>query len=70
MTVGKRCLEDMVYYVSVIKDEDPSLLKTCLKISSCKYRSVCSRSSIGWNTGPPMEELEKVPKELKGSATL
>jgi hypothetical protein len=28
------------------------------------------QSSIGWNTGPPMEELEKVPKELKGSATL
>jgi hypothetical protein len=25
---------------------------------------------IGWNTGPPMEELEKAPKELKGSATL
>jgi hypothetical protein len=25
---------------------------------------------FGWNTGPPMEELEKVPKELKGSATL
>ena len=23
-----------------------------------------------WNTGPPMEDLEKVPKELKGSATL
>jgi hypothetical protein len=21
-------------------------------------------------TGPPMEELEKIPKELKGSATL
>jgi hypothetical protein len=32
-----------------------------------KYRSGCS---IGWNTGPPIEELEKVPKELKGSATL
>ena len=32
-----------------------------------KYRSVCSLSSIRWNTGPPMEELEKVPKELKGS---
>jgi hypothetical protein len=31
-----------------------------------KYRSGCSQSSIGWNTGPPMEELEKVPKELKG----
>ena len=27
-------------------------------------------SAIGWNTGPPMEELEKVPKELKGSSTL
>jgi hypothetical protein len=27
-------------------------------------------SAIGWNTGPPMEELEKVSKELKGSATL
>jgi hypothetical protein len=35
-----------------------------------KYRSGCSQSSIGWNIGPPMEELEKVPKELKGSATL
>jgi hypothetical protein len=35
-----------------------------------KHRSGCSHSAIGWNTGPPMEELEKVPKELKGSATL
>jgi hypothetical protein len=35
-----------------------------------KYRSGCSLSAIGWNTGPPMEELEKVPKELKGSANL
>jgi hypothetical protein len=26
-------------------------------------------SCNGWNTGTPMEELEKVPKELKGSAT-
>ena len=34
-----------------------------------KYRRGCSQSSIGWNTGPLMEELEKVPKELKGSAT-
>jgi hypothetical protein len=25
---------------------------------------------IGWITGPPMEKLEKVPKELKGSATV
>ena len=35
-----------------------------------KYRSGCSQSAIGWITGPPVEELEKVPKELKGSATL
>jgi hypothetical protein len=35
-----------------------------------KYRSGCSQSSIGWNVGSLMKELEKVPKELKGSATL
>jgi hypothetical protein len=35
-----------------------------------KYRSGCSQSSIRWNTGAPVEELEKVPKELKGSVTL
>jgi hypothetical protein len=35
-----------------------------------KHRSGCSQSAIGWITGPPMEELEKVHKELKGSAIL
>jgi hypothetical protein len=35
-----------------------------------KYRSGCSQSSIRWNTGPPMEKLEKTPKERKGSATV
>jgi hypothetical protein len=35
-----------------------------------KHISGCSQSAIRWNTGPPMEELEIVPKELKGSATL
>jgi hypothetical protein len=34
------------------------------------HRSGCSQSAIGWITGPSMKELEKVPKELKGSATL
>ena len=34
-----------------------------------KYRSGCSQTFLRWNTGPPMEELEKVPKELKGSVT-
>jgi hypothetical protein len=35
-----------------------------------KHRSGCSQSAIEWITGLPVEELEKVPKELKGSATL
>jgi hypothetical protein len=35
-----------------------------------KHRSRCSQSAIGWITGPPMEELEKVSKALKSSATL
>jgi hypothetical protein len=30
--------------------------------------SGCSQPSIGWNTGSPVKELEKVPKELKGFA--
>ena len=50
---------------------DPDIAVSCEALPvPCKYRSGCSQSSIGWNTGPPMEELEKVPKELKGSATL
>ena len=36
----------------------------------CKYRSRCSQSSIEWDTGPPIGELEKVPKELKESVIL
>jgi hypothetical protein len=39
-------------------------------VGPSKHRSGCSQSAIGWITGLPMEELEKVPKELKGSATL
>jgi hypothetical protein len=35
-----------------------------------KHRSGCSQSAIGWNTGPSVEDLEKVPKVLKESATL
>jgi hypothetical protein len=35
-----------------------------------KHRSGCSQSAIGCITGPPTEELEKVTKELKGSAIL
>jgi hypothetical protein len=51
--------------------KDPDIAASCEAIPMPgKYRSGCSQSSIGWNTGLPMEELEKVPKELKGSATL
>jgi hypothetical protein len=39
-------------------------------INDTTNRSVCSQSTIGWITGPLMEELEKVSKELKRSATL
>jgi hypothetical protein len=35
-----------------------------------KHRTGCSQSTNGWITGPPKEELEKVSKELKRSATL
>jgi hypothetical protein len=38
--------------------------------TTSKHRSGCSQSTIRWITGPPMEELEKVSKELKRSATL
>jgi hypothetical protein len=48
-------------------------LYSCIQFSRpgpSKHRSGCSQSAIGWITGPPMEELEKVSKELKRSATL
>jgi hypothetical protein len=35
-----------------------------------KHISGCSQSAIGWSTGPSMEELEKISKKLKRSATL
>ena len=51
--------------------QDPDIAVSCEAMPvPGKHRSGCSQSSIGWNTGPPMEELEKAPKELKGSATL
>jgi hypothetical protein len=51
--------------------KDPDVAVSCETMPGpSKYRNGCSQSAIGWITGPPMEELEKVPKELKGSATL
>jgi hypothetical protein len=51
--------------------KDPDIVVSCEAMPvPGKYRSGCSQSSIRWNTGAPVEELEKVPKELKGSVTL
>ena len=51
--------------------KDPDTAVSCEAMSvPGKYGSGCSQSFIGWNTGPPMEEIEIVSKELKGSATL
>jgi hypothetical protein len=51
--------------------KDPDIAVSCeTRPGPGKHRSGCSQSAIGWNTGSPMEELEKEPKELKGSATL
>jgi hypothetical protein len=41
-----------------------------MRLHQGKHISGCSQSVNGWITGPPMEELEKIPKELKGTATL
>jgi hypothetical protein len=51
--------------------QDPDIDVSCEAMPvPGKYRSGCSESSIGRNTGPPMEELEKVPKELQQAAIL
>jgi hypothetical protein len=51
--------------------KDPDIAVSCEAMPvPGKHRSGYSQSAIRWNTGPPMEELEKVPKKLKGSATL
>jgi hypothetical protein len=43
--------------------KDPDIAVSCEALPvPGKHRSGCSQSSIGWNTGPPMEELEKVTK--------
>jgi hypothetical protein len=51
--------------------QDPDIAVSCEAMPvHGKYRSGCSQSSIGWSKGFPINELEKVPKELKGSADL
>jgi hypothetical protein len=62
---------DTIAYTSKILLKGPYTAVSCEAMAGPgKHRSECSQSAIGWNTGPPMKELEKVPKELKGSSTL
>jgi hypothetical protein len=49
---------------------DPDIAVSCEAMPvPGKYRSGRSQSSIKWNTGPPMEKLEKEPKEMKRSVS-
>ena len=51
--------------------KDPDVAVSCETTQGpSKHITGGSQSAIEWITGPPMKELEKVPKELKGSATL
>ena len=51
--------------------KDPDVAVSCETMPGpSKHRSKYSQLAIEWITGPPMEELEKVPKALKGTATL
>jgi hypothetical protein len=62
---------DTIAYTSKILLKGPDIAVSCeTMLGPSKHRSGCLQSAIGWITGLPMVELEKVPKELKGSATL
>ena len=54
---------DTIAYTSKILLKDPDIAVSCEAMPvPGKYRSGCSQASIRWNTGPPMQELEKVSK--------
>jgi hypothetical protein len=64
-------LDSCQFYVINIIFSFHSLAVSCeTRLGPSKHISGCSQSAIGWSTGPPMEELEKVSKKLKRSATL
>jgi hypothetical protein len=55
----------------ILENQDRDIAVSCeTRPGPSKHRSGCSQFTIGWITGPPVEELEKVYKELKRSATL
>ena len=61
---------DTIAYTTRFCWKDRYIAVSCeTMLGPSKHRSGCSQSAIGWITGPPIEEVEKVPKELKGSAT-
>jgi hypothetical protein len=63
--------DDTIAYTSKILLKGPRYSCLCETMPGPgKHRSGCSQSAIGWITGPPMEELGKVLKELKGSVIL
>jgi hypothetical protein len=53
-----------------VSDRVLNLKMTWTTPGPSKHISGCSQSAIGWITGPPMEELEKIPKKLKGYKVL
>jgi hypothetical protein len=62
---------DTIAYTSKTLLKGPDIAVSCAVMQVLgKHRSGCSHSATEWDTGPTMEELEKVPKELKMSATL
>ena len=51
--------------------KDPDIPFSCeAMLGPSKHRSGCSQSAIWWITGLPMEKLERVPRELRWTATL
>ena len=70
-TIINHQMQTLLHMPARFCQEDLDIADSCeAMLVPGKYRSGCSELSIGWNTWPPMEELEKVPKELKGSVTL
>jgi hypothetical protein len=69
--INSHQIQTLLHMPTRICSQDPATAVSCeALLVPGKYRSGCSQLSIGWNTVSPVEELEKVPKELKGSATL
>jgi hypothetical protein len=58
------CLSSYFYVYSHFK-----VISFCIVISKAQI-FLFLKNTYGWVTRPLMEELEKLPKELKGTATL